>query len=40
MTYMGASLAITVDRPGFEETVHLAEEGMNRYRNALRELAR
>ena len=35
-----SSLAITVDRPGFEEIMHLAEEGMNRYRNALRELAK
>jgi putative addiction module antidote len=33
------SLSITPDRPGFKEVMALAEEGMNRYRNALRELA-
>ena len=34
------SLRITPDRPGFEEVMKIAEEGMNRYRNALRELAK
>lgn len=34
------SLRITPDRPGFGEMMTLAEEGMNRYRNALRELAK
>ncbi len=34
------SLRITGDRPGFEEVMKVAEEGMNRYRNALRELAK
>jgi putative addiction module antidote len=33
------SLSITPDRPGFKEVMAFAEEGMNRYRNALRELA-
>jgi putative addiction module antidote len=33
------SLAITPERPGFEESMRVAEEGMNRYRNALRKLA-
>ena len=34
------SLNITPDRPGFEIFMSVAEEGMNRYRNALRELAK
>ena len=34
-----SSLTITPDRPGFDETMRVAEDGMNRYRNALRELA-
>ncbi|MGF1657206.1 MAG: AbrB/MazE/SpoVT family DNA-binding domain-containing protein [Verrucomicrobiales bacterium] len=34
------SLVIHQDRPGFKEVMQLAEEGMNRYRNALRELAK
>lgn len=34
------SLRITGDQPGFEEVMKVAEEGMNRYRNALRELAK
>ena len=34
------SLAITPERPGFKEMMDLAEDGMNRYRNALRELAK
>ena len=34
------SLNITPERPGFEDMMKVAEEGMNRYRNALRELAK
>ena len=34
------SLVIHPDRPGFKEVMELAEDGMNRYRNALRELAK
>lgn len=34
------SLRVTPERPGFSEVMKLAEEGMNRYRNALRELAK
>jgi putative addiction module antidote len=34
------SLRITPDRPGFEDVMKVAEDGMNRYRNALRELAK
>jgi putative addiction module antidote len=34
------ALRITPERPGFEEIMMIAEEGMNRYRNALRELAK
>ncbi len=34
------SLSITPERPGFRDIISLAEEGMNRYRNALRELAK
>ncbi len=34
------SLQITPERPGFEEIMTIAQEGMNRYRNALRELAK
>ncbi len=34
------SLTINPDRPGFKEIMDIAEEGMNRYRNALRELAK
>lgn len=34
------SLLMTPARPGFKEKMQLAEEGMNRYRNALRELAK
>jgi len=34
------SLGITPERPGFKEIMALAEDGMNRYRNALRELAK
>ena len=35
-----SSLTITPDRPGFDETMRVAEDGMNRYRNALRERAK
>ena len=35
-----SSLTITPERPGFDETMRVAEGGMNRYRNALRELAK
>lgn len=34
------SLRITAERPGFEDVMKIAEEGMNSYRNALRELAK
>jgi putative addiction module antidote len=34
------SLLMTPERPRFAEIMRLAEEGMNRYRNALRELAK
>jgi putative addiction module antidote len=34
------SLRITPERPGFEEKMSLAESLMQRYRNALRELAK
>ena len=34
------ALRITPERPGFEEIMKIAEDGMNRYRNALRELAK
>lgn len=34
------SLRITPERPGFEEIMTIAQEGMNHYRNALRELAK
>lgn len=35
-----SSLTITPERPGFDTTMRVAEDGMNRYRNALRELAK
>jgi putative addiction module antidote len=35
-----SALTITPERPGFDETMRVAEDGMNRYRNALRELAK
>ena len=35
-----SSLTITPDHPGFDDTMRVAEDGMNRYRNALRELAK
>jgi putative addiction module antidote len=34
------SLSITAEKPGFKDIMALAEDGMNRYRNALRELAK
>ena len=34
------SLLVTPERPGFKDIMALAEDGMNRYRNALRELAK
>ncbi len=34
------SLRLTPNRPGFDEVMKIAELGMNRYRNALRELAK
>ena len=34
------SLRVTPDRPGFAEVMKIADEGINRYRNALRELAK
>ena len=35
-----SSLTITPERPGFDVAMRVAEDGMNRYRNALRELAK
>lgn len=34
------SLSVTPERPKFKEMMAIAEDGMNRYRNALRELAK
>jgi putative addiction module antidote len=34
------SLRVTPDRPGFKEMMEIAERCMQRYRNALRELAK
>jgi putative addiction module antidote len=34
------SLRLTPNHPGFDEVMKIAELGMNRYRNALRELAK
>lgn len=34
------SLNINPERPGFEEIMRIAEEGMSTYRNTLRELAK
>lgn len=34
------SVQLTAGKPGFEEAMKVAEEGMQRYRNALRELAK
>jgi putative addiction module antidote len=35
-----SSLRVTPERPGFAEMVDVAERGMQKYRNALRELAK
>ena len=35
-----SSLRITPERPGFDEMIDIAEGGMQKYRNALRELAK
>ena len=35
-----SSLRISPERPGFEEMIEIAERGMQKYRNALRELAK
>ncbi len=34
------SLRVTPGKPGFQDMMKIAEDGMNRYRNALRELAK
>ncbi len=34
------ALRVTPDRPGFAEMMAIAEKGMRKYRNALRELAK
>ena len=34
------AMRLTPNRPGFKEKMAIAEEGMRRYRNALRELAK
>lgn len=34
------SLRVTPEKPGFQDIMRIAEDGMNRYRNALRELAK
>lgn len=34
------SLRVTPQRPGFADMMRIAERGMDRYRNALRELAK
>lgn len=34
------TLNINPERPGFEEIMQVAEEGMQRYRNTMRELAK
>ncbi len=34
------SLRVTPEKPGFQDIMKIAEEGMNRYRNTLRELAK
>lgn len=35
-----SSLRVTPERAGFEEMIDIAERGMQKYRNALRELAK
>jgi putative addiction module antidote len=34
------SLRVTPERPGFQQFMQVAEKGMQKYRNALRELAK
>ena len=34
------ALRITAERPGFEEMISIAERGMQKYRNALRQLSK
>ena len=34
------ALRLTPERPGFEEIMDIAEQGMKKYRNALRQLAK
>lgn len=34
------SLRVTPEKPGFKEMMEIAERGMRKYRNALRELAK
>jgi putative addiction module antidote len=34
------SLRVTPERPGFKEFMEIADKGMKKYRNALRELAK
>jgi putative addiction module antidote len=34
------SLRVTPERPGFKDMMKIAERGMRKYRNALRELAK
>lgn len=36
----GNALRLNADKPGFAEMMRIAENGMERYRNALRELAK
>jgi len=36
----GAGLRVTPEQPGFGEMMGIAERGMRKYRNALRELAK
>jgi putative addiction module antidote len=35
-----SALRVTPERPGFEEMMDIAERGMQKYRNALRRLAK
>ncbi|MDP6522658.1 MAG: AbrB/MazE/SpoVT family DNA-binding domain-containing protein [Kiritimatiellia bacterium] len=35
-----SALRVTPERPGFEEMMDIAEQGMEKYRNALRQLAK
>jgi putative addiction module antidote len=36
----GGAVRLTPERPGFKEKMAVAEKGMRRYRNALKELAK